>query len=331
MKAAVLEGYERPLVVRDIPEPVAGPGEVVVRTAGCGICRTDLHMMDGLAYRPNLPHVLGHEPAGRIAEIGPGVTGWAMGDRVVPYLFDTCGHCAACRDGSDAQCEHTTGILGISRDGGFAELFRVRADNLLRVPDEVDLASAGLVSCAVITAVHATKRGALSSGHRVAVIGAGGIGLLIVQLLVHQRIETHVVETSEAGRRASLSAGATSAQAPGDNSPDASFDRVFDLVGTAASTALAGRLVRRRGRIVVIGEEAEFPGIDTVALAQREIEIIGSRNGGRKDAQEALTLMAQGVLRPQIARRIRLDGINEALSALREGSTYGRIVVEFLP
>lgn len=329
MKAAVLERYNLPLVLAEVVDPIAGPGEVIVRTAGCGICRTDLHMIAGLAYRPALPHILGHEPAGRVASTGPGVTGWSIGDRVASYLFDTCGQCVACRDGSDAQCEHNKGILGVTRNGGFAELFRVRADNLLRVPPEVDLAMAGLVSCAVVTAVHATRRAVLSLGQRVAIVGAGGIGLTILQCLVHDGFEVHVVDPSEAARRTSLFEGAASSSAPGDRSGEGTFDRVFDLVGTAASTGLAGRLVRRQGRIVVIGEEAEFPAIDTIALAQREIEIVGSRNGGRKDAQEALALMAQGVIRPYVADRIELDGINAALEAMRSGRVHGRIIVEF--
>ena len=329
MKAALLERYDSPLVMTEVADPVARPGEVIVRTAGCGVCRTDLHMIAGLAYRPALPHILGHEPAGRVASIGAGVEGWNVGDRVACYLFDTCGHCAACRDGSDAQCSYNEGILGVTRDGGFAELFRVRADNLLRVPPEGDLVTAGLVSCAVVTAVHATKRAALALGQRVAIIGAGGIGLIVLQSLVHDGFEVHVFDPSEAARRTSLSEGATSAHAPVDRGDDGSFDRVFDLVGTAASTGLAGRLVRRQGRIVIIGEEAEFPAIDTIALAQREIEIVGSRNGGRKDAQEALVLMAQCIIRPHVAERIQLDGLNSALDAMRAGRIHGRVIVEF--
>ncbi len=329
MRAALLQRYNAPLVLAEVPAPVAEPGEVVVRTAGCGICRTDLHMIAGIAYRPELPHILGHEPAGHVAALGAGVAGWNIGDRVVPYLFDACGHCAACRAGDHAQCENNAGILGVTRDGGFAELFRVRAENILRVPDEVELDSAGLVSCAAITAVHAIDRGALTAGQRVAVVGAGAIGLMIVQILVAAGYEVHVANRSEDGRRAALAEGATSAFATDDVSRDNSFERVFDLVGTAVSMGLAGRLVKRMGRIVVIGEEAEYPAIDSIALAQREIELVGSRNGGRADAGEALRLMAKGVIRPRVARRVTLDGVNDALDAMRAGMVHGRIVVEF--
>jgi len=329
MKAALLERYHAPLVLAEVPDPEPGPGEVVVRTAGCGICRTDLHMIDGLAYRPRLPHILGHEPAGTVAALGPGVTGLALGARAAPYLFDACGRCPACLAGAHAQCEDNAGILGVTRDGGFAEFFVVRAENAMLVPAEVPLESAGLASCAAVTAVHAVDRGAMQPGHRIAVVGAGAIGLMIVQVLVGEGYEVHVANRSEAGRAAGLAEGAAGAFATDAPRHEATFDRVFDLVGTAASMGLAGRLVRRRGRIVVIGEEPEFPAIDSIALAQREIEIVGSRNGGRDDAARALALMAKSVIRPRIDRRVTLDGLNDALDAMRAGAIRGRVVVEF--
>ena len=294
MRAAVLERYRSPLVLADVAMATAAPGEVIVRTAGCGICRTDLHMLDGVAYRPALPHILGHEPSGRIVELGDGVVGWAIDDAVAPYLFDTCGHCSACRSGSEAQCTQTQSILGVTRDGGFAEYFRVRADNLLRVPDAVPLTEAGLVSCAGVTAVRAVARARVSPGQRAAVIGAGGIGLLVVQCLVHDGIDVHVIENSETMRQASQAEGASIGSLE-ERGSDGTFDRVFDLVATGNTTELAGRLVKRQGRIVIVGEEAEYPRIDTIAIAQREIEIIGSRNGSRADAKRALALMANGV------------------------------------
>jgi propanol-preferring alcohol dehydrogenase len=328
MRAAVLECFGAPLRLADVPQPVADEGEVVVRTAGCGICRTDLHMLDGLAYRPRLPHILGHEPAGHIVSVGGGVRDWKVGDRVAPYLFDTCGHCLACLGGNEAQCEATSAILGVTRNGAFAEFFKVRADNLERVSEALDLSVAGLMSCAAITAVRAVRRSKVEASRRAAVIGAGGIGLLIVQILVARGVETHVFEPATAARSAALAAGAAGAYGP-DDSTDLVFDCIFDLVGTARSTALAGRVICRMGRIVVVGEEAEFPALDTIAIAQREIEIVGSRNGSRRDAAEALALMADGVIRPRIADRIALDQLNDAMSAMRNGAVQGRILVEF--
>jgi D-arabinose 1-dehydrogenase-like Zn-dependent alcohol dehydrogenase len=328
MRAAVLERFGSPLVLAEVDMATAAPGEVIVRTAGCGICRTDLHMRDGLAYRPALPHILGHEPAGRIAALGDGVVDWAIDDAVAPYLFDTCGDCPACRSGNEAQCTETRSILGVTSDGGFAEYFRVRAANLLRVPDAVPLTDAGLVSCAGVTAVRAVARALVAPGQRAAVIGAGGIGLLVVQCLIHRGVDVNVIDNSETMRQASQAEGASIGSVD-ESASDGTFDRVFDLVATGDTTELAGRLVKRQGRIVIIGEEAEYPRIDTIAIAQREIEIVGSRNGSRADAERALALMATGVLRPRIADRIGLDGINDALDTMRAGRLDGRVIVEF--
>jgi propanol-preferring alcohol dehydrogenase len=331
MQAALLTRFGAPLSLDDIEVPVPGPGEVLVRTAGCGICRTDLHIMAGTAYRPTLPHVLGHEPAGTVAALGPGVEGVAPGERVVPYLFDFCGHCDACAEGEEAQCENSPAVLGVTRNGGFAEYFLARADNLLRVPENLSLAEAGLVSCAVITATRATRRAEVAAGHRVGIIGVGGIGLLILQILLARQIEVFVFDSAEAARRLALSEGAAAAYGPEAIPDGLVLERIFDLVGTAQSSALASALLRRRGRIVVIGEEPEFPAIDSIAIAQREIEIVGSRNGAKSDALEAMGLMAAGIARPRIDRRVPLAEINAALEAMRRGEVRGRIVVEVAP
>lgn len=329
LKAAVLRAFGERLDISALPLPVPAAGEVLIRTAGCGICRTDLHMMHGSGYRPALPHVLGHEPAGMVEALGEGVTGIKVGSRAAVYLFQSCDECEACTHGSHAQCANVSGILGITRNGGFAEYFLAPAANILSVPTGLDLATAGLVSCAAVTAVRAVDRAALMPGHRVAVIGAGGIGVLVIQLLSARGLEVHAITRSSEGQRASLDAGATAAIHPDAAEAGMACHRVFDLVGTAATMALAARILTRQGRIVVIGEEPEFPAIDTIAIAQREIEIVGTRNGGRGDAARAMALMADGVLRPVIAERIGLNDINGAIDRMQAGQTQGRIVVEF--
>jgi D-arabinose 1-dehydrogenase-like Zn-dependent alcohol dehydrogenase len=328
MQAALLTCFGAPLVVHDIEVPIPGPGEVLVRTASCGICRTDVHIMAGVAYRPTLPHVLGHEPAGTVLALGSGVDCLEMGDRVVPYLFDYCGHCTACAQGDEAQCGNSPAVLGVTRNGAFAEYFLARADNLLLVPESVPLSEAGLVSCGVITAIRATRRAQIVAGDRVGIVGAGGIGLLILQLLVNRQIDVVIFDSAEEARGLALGEGAAAAYAPDASPKGLALERVFDLVGTAQSTALAAALLTRRGRIVIIGEEAEFLAIDSIAIAQREIEIVGSRNGARSDWREAMRLMAAGIVRPRIDRHVSLSEINAGLDVLRRGEVRGRVIVE---
>ncbi|MBN8999992.1 MAG: zinc-binding dehydrogenase, partial [Rhizobiales bacterium] len=177
---------------------------------------------------------------------------------------------------------------------------------------------------------HAIGRAALAPGHRVAVIGAGGIGLLLIQALHAEGYEVDAIGRSAQSRAEAVSEGASAALTPDEAAagPQERYHRIFDLVGTAASTGLAGAIVARRGHIVMIGEEPEFPAIDTIRLAQKEIELVGSRNGAKADAEAALRLMQAGILRPKIADVVPLSDVNAAFDRLRAGGVLGRIIVE---
>lgn len=336
MKAAVLTAIGQPLEIIEIPQPGIGPDEVLIETHTCGICRTDVHIQDGLAYVPSLPHVPGHEPAGVVVEIGDRVSGIKIGQRVVPHLFLTCGHCHSCRTGRDAQCLHLGGILGVTTAGGFAEYFKVPARNVLALPDSVPFDIGGLTSCAAITAVHAYRRARVRVGDTTVVLGTGGIGQILIQILKHAG--AWVVGMSRSPRSLELAreAGAdllvrlddeTAAAATVEFSDGLGAACVFECVGAAATMRAAANCVMRGGQIIVIGEEPEFPAIDTIQIAQREIEITGSRNGSKQDAADAIQWMAHGIIRPPIVERLPLEEINAGLQLVREGSAHGRVIV----
>jgi propanol-preferring alcohol dehydrogenase len=215
----------------------------------------------------------------------------------------------------------------------------VPARNLLPLSDEVPFGAGGLTSCAVITAVHAYRKSGLQANDVAVVLGAGGIGLMLVQLLAHQRVRTVAVSRSPTSLELARQAGAILAL-PID-APDTGrqirelaadgkggADCVFELVGRADTMTAAADYAMRGGKIVVIGEEPEFPAIDTIRIAQRELQIIGSRNGGLTDARDAVDLMARGVIRPLIAERFPLERINAAFDAVRSGRAHGRVIVE---
>jgi 2-desacetyl-2-hydroxyethyl bacteriochlorophyllide A dehydrogenase len=337
MKAAVLHEIGAPLKLQDVPVPQIGPDEVLVRTKTCGICRTDLHIQDGLAYVPSLPHVPGHEPAGVVEAIGRDVTEFKVGDRVVPHLFLTCGQCYYCRTGEQAQCSNLGGVIGVTTWGGFAEFFKAPARNLLKLPDEVSFESGGLTSCATITAAHAFRRAGLSMGQSAMVLGAGGIGQILIQLLRSAGIRTVAAGRAPASLEAARKNGAACAvslENPKVNELILEFgggegvDCVFECVGLAETMNLAAKCLRRGGQIIVIGEEPEFPKIDTIQIAQRELRIIGSRNGSLQDAADALEFLRAGVISPLIAARFPLDGLNDALRMMREGGVTGRFIVQ---
>ncbi len=358
MKAAVLKEIGKPFAIEDVPVPRIGADEVLVETRTCGICRTDLHIQDGLAYVPNLPHIPGHEPAGVVAAVGKNVGHIKVGQRVVPHLFVRSRECAYTRAGMDAQAMHLSGIIGVTLPGGFAEYFAAPAANLLTLPEAIPFDAGGLVSCAVITAVHAFRLAKLQKNDAALVLGAGGIGLVLVQLLRAAGVRTIAVARSQASLDlAEKGVRNLLCEAPFGPSrkkvPDTFFlsvrsdvpdiaeqirqfvgtDRdgvhcVFEMVGTAATMKLAAECVMRCGKIIVIGEEPEFPAIDTVQIAQRELQIIGSRNGSLQDAIDAIDTMAAGIIQPPIARRYPLDRFNEAIEHVRSGASHGRIVIQ---
>ena len=337
MKAAILPAIGEPLEIRDVPQPAIGPDEVLIATRTCGICRTDIHIQDGLAYVPSLPHVPGHEPAGIIAEKGERVQGFEVGQAVVPHLFLTCGHCHYCRTGRDAQCVNVEGIIGVTTGGGFAEYFKAPARNLLPMPEGVSFGVAGLTSCATITAVHAYRRARLRVGDTVVVLGTGGIGQILIQILKHAGVQVVGMSRSERSLELARQVGADFCIALGDQqaaekvidfSGGLGAAVTFECAGFSATMKMAASCAARGGQIVVIGEEAEFPEIDTIQLAQRELEIIGSRNGSKQDAADALDWVAQGIIDPPIVQRFSLDQINDGLAVVRDGSAHGRVVVD---
>ena len=233
---------------------------------------------------------------------------------------------------------HLRGILGVTMPGGFAEYFKAPARNLLVLPDSVPSDIGGLTSCAVITAVHAYRKARLQVNDTAVVLGVGGIGLVLVQLLHAAGIRTLAVDNDSASLGQALEAGAQEALAIDRAEAGAliqnwaggekgGVDCVFELVGKGATMKAAASVVRRGGQIIVIGEEAEFPALDTIQIAQQELQIIGSRNGGLQDARDALAFMAQGIIRPVIAAQFPLDQINFALAAVRQGTIRGRAVV----
>lgn len=323
------------LTIEEVARPQIGPGEVLVETRTSGICGTDLHILEGHGYVPQLPHILGHEPAGVVAEAGPGVSDFAIGDRVVPHLFIACETCYYCRAGRHQQCASVQGIIGVLCNGAFAEYFKAPARNLYKLPHNVPFDEGGLIADAVITAVHACRRARLSVGDTAAVVGAGGVGLNITQILRAAGVRVAAVDVNPAKLAKANELGAGIAATPDEPGALArlrefsgghGFTAIFNCVGTSASMRLCADAVMRCGRIVVIGEEPQDPRVDTIEIAQKELEIIGSRNGTRQDMVAAIALVASGAVRPLVGARFPLSEINEAFDALRQG-VLGRVVV----
>jgi propanol-preferring alcohol dehydrogenase len=333
VKAAVLEQFSQPLVIREVPVPEISPQEIMVATRSSAICGTDLHILDGHGYVPRLPHVLGHEPAGIVAAVGAEVTNVKVGERVVPSLFFTCDECYYCRVGRHQQCSNLKGILGVLCNGAFAEYFKVPARNAFRLPDAISFEAGGIIADAVVTSVHAAKRSGLVPGSTAVVIGGGGVGLCILQVVAGAGVRVAVIDINIEKLSAAQLYGATAvfltSQAVSSVKSWSGIDGVqcvFDCVGSSQSLEDACRMVMDGGRVVVIGEVDQPCPVTSTQIAQRELEIIGSRNGTRQDLVEAIRLVERGVVQPPIAAHFPLEEINHAMKRVREGVT-GRVVV----
>jgi propanol-preferring alcohol dehydrogenase len=339
MKAAILEAVGQPLVLGDVPRPELGPDEVLVQTRACGICGTDLHMHAGWGYQPQLPFVMGHEPSGVVAEVGSHVTRFQPGDRVVPNIFYACGQCFYCRTNRETQCTQLGGILGVlGHWGGYGEYFKIPARQLFPLPDTVSFAEGAVIADAVVTAVHAVQRGRVAPGEAVAVIGVGGCGSAALQIAQLYGAQAIGVDQSERKRAHALALGAAAAVNGAEVDPIAAVrdwaggagaQCVIDTVGSTASVAQGLAMLARGGRLVILGYTQERPAVDPRQLAVNELEILGTRSGGRQNTAEAIALVADPRWRPIVSDTFPITEVNAALEHLRSGAALGRIVLTF--
>ncbi len=202
---------QAPLLAVDVPDPEPGPGELVLVVAACGVCRTDLQLCEGDLEARRLPVVPGHQAVGRVAAIGPGVAGWAVGDRAgIAWLAGTCGTCRFCASGRENLCQRAE-FTGWDRDGGFAEKIAVRAGFALHFPDgrpDLDLAP---LLCGGVIGYRALRVSGIEPGGRLGLYGFGTSALLAIQVAVHWGCEVHVATRSPQERERTLQLGAASA------------------------------------------------------------------------------------------------------------------------
>ncbi len=341
MRAARFYGPGTDIKIEEIPYPVPGPGEVVVRLAACGICGSDVHFLEGMPVPGGLPITLGHEPAGTVELLGEGVRDWKAGERVAVHIGAACGTCRVCVSGH-ANCCPQLKTAGLHIDGGFAEAIRVPTGTLVRVPKNVSFVAAGVATDCVATPYHALKcRAGLRPGERVAVIGCGGLGNQAVRLarvLGAERVVAVDVSTAALDRAAR--AGATQCIDASKDDPSAAIrdatdgaDVVIECVGTAETVAAGVRALRPGGRFVAVGVGMMPPGIDVplAVFAFHELAVLGSFGSHPEDLQEVLRLEAAGTIdiEASISHRLRLDQVSEGLEMLRtKRGDPQRIVVE---
>lgn len=332
MKAALYCGPGRPLEVTEVPTPSPGPGEVLVRVAGCGLCHTDLHYIDhGVKPFKQPPLILGHEAAGTIAVTGPGVDGgWAEGDRVLIPSVLSCGKCGYCRRGRENLCERLT-MLGNNIDGAYAEFVVVPAAELIGVPESLPLEQACVIADAVSTPYHAVRhRGRVRAGDWVAVVGCGGVGLNLVQCATAAGGRVLAVDLNEQRLALASKLGAEAVYNPQlaerlDKKIRAhtggGVDVAFEAVGSPGTMQLAFSLLRKGGRLCVIGYSNEEVALSAAKLMYYELEVVGSLGCGAGEYPEIMGLVQAGRidLTAIVSGTLPLDLVNEGLDRLRRG------------
>jgi NAD+-dependent secondary alcohol dehydrogenase Adh1 len=344
MKAARLYEYDPDLKgtefvrLEDVPEPrIEEPDDVIVRVGGAGLCRTDIHVIQGLwdeALVVEPPYVLGHENAGWVEEVGSGVRHLSPGEAVAVLPGLSCGLCRACRRGVDNLCE-TLVWIGIQKDGGFAELVRARERNLIRLPNGLTPRDAAPYADAGLTAYHAAKRAAavVPPDGTAVILGVGGLGHAAIQALrALSPARIVAVDISEVARQLAEDLGVEEV-VDGSDSPvervhdltqGKGADVVLDFVAEGDVPAQAVAMLRPGGTCLVVGYGGtlEMPTMDLLT----EKRIIGNIGGTSAEMLELIALAGRGTIRLEI-QEFPLDRINEAIADLRDLRIRGRAVL----
>ncbi|MBQ5951931.1 MAG: alcohol dehydrogenase catalytic domain-containing protein [Lachnospiraceae bacterium] len=338
MKVGVLKKFGEPIVIEERPVPTPGPGEVLIKTVGCGLCGSDLHIRDGKI--PTVPEGLipGHEPAGIIAELGEGVTGWEVGQHVIISIDITCGTCDLCRKGAAHLCRNRVRI-GFERNGGYEEYFTVPTMCLIPIREDIPLDEACIVTDAVATMHHAiVDRGQVKAGDRVLIYGAGALGIQGVQIAKYLGAEVFVSGRTQAKLDACAQFGAdhcinTREQNLQEElmrlSNGEGMDVILDLVGVEDSVKELMKVLRPAGVLVEIGYSGEEFPVNYMDFVVKEKAVLGIRGTTKAGLRECIRLLEEGVVTPYIYKKYRLEDVNEALKSLEEFTSIGRSVISF--
>jgi NAD+-dependent secondary alcohol dehydrogenase Adh1 len=339
MRAVRVVGYHQPLEMTELPVPEAsGPFDVVVRIGGAGVCRTDLHILEGQWAEKSqvaLPYTIGHENAGWVEAVGSAVSNVAVGDKVIVHPLITCGLCRACRSGDDVHCE-SSAFPGIDTDGGYAEYLRTSARSVVRIDDSLEPADVAALADAGLTAYHAAAKAArrLTPRDRCVVIGAGGLGHIGIQVLkALSPAELIVVDRNPDALKLALSIGADHGVVAEGRQVEEVLDLtgghgaevVVDFVGEGGSTAEGLAMTRRAGdyHVVGYGENVDVPTID---LISEEKNVVGNLVGSYNDLCDLMALAARGAVTLH-TQKYALDDFATAIDDLDHGRVRGRAIL----
>jgi propanol-preferring alcohol dehydrogenase len=325
MRAMVLERPQTSLVLREQPIPRPAVGEILVDVSACGVCRTDLHVVDGELPHPKLPIVPGHEIVGRVAAMGPGVSGFAIGARVgVPWLGHTCGVCPYCRDHKENLCDAPR-FTGYTRDGGYATHAVADANYCFRLPDGIGDAEAAPLLCAGLIGWRSYRMA--GEGRDLGLYGFGAAAHILAQIARAQgrRVYAFTRGGDKAAQDFARALGAVWAGASEDT-PPIPLDAAIIFAPVGALVPLALKAVKKGGRVVCGGiHMSDIPSFPYDILWE-ERQIVSVANLTRDDAREFLALAPNAAIKTEVTR-YALEDANQALADLRAGRLQGAAVL----
>jgi len=339
MKAVRLHGYHQPPQVDDVPEPVAkGPFDVVVRIGGAGVCRTDLHIMEGqweAAMAPTLPYTIGHENAGWVHEVGSAVSNVAVGDTVILHPTPTCGLCRACRAGNDMHCANST-FPGLDSDGGMAEYLLTSARACVKLDPSTQPKDVAALADAGITAYHAVRKVVplLYPGTTAVVIGAGGLGHIGIQclaaltatnIIVVDRNPDALALASQLGANHTVVADGKHVDAVKDLTNSEGADVVLDFVAEEGAENEGFAMTRAGGSYFVIGYGGTLV-VPTLDVISTERNIVGNIVGTYNELAELMVLAQAGKVTLH-TKTYPLTDAQQALQDLDAGQVRGRAIL----
>jgi len=345
MKAAVLHQYDEALSGKEFVhyEDVADPkiersGDVIVRIGGAGVCRTDLHIVEGI-WRSKvdvaLPYIMGHENAGWVEEVGPGVESVKKGDAVICHPLVTSGHCLACRRGDDMHATDSR-FPGINADGGYAQYLLSGERSLIKLPQSLAPKDVAPYTDAGLTAYRAAKKASrhLLPGEYAVVIGVGGLGHIGIQVLralcaaeiiAIDRSDTGLALAKECGADHVVKADSNEVQAVLDLTKGNGAEAVLDFVGEGDAVAKGLAMTRNGGFYYIVGYGGKID-LPTIDMITSEKTIVGNLVGTYPELVELMALADRGLVELK-TREYRLSEANQALHDLNAGKIKGRAVL----
>jgi propanol-preferring alcohol dehydrogenase len=338
MKAMVLNEYKKELILQEIKSPKPSSNEVLVKVENCGICGTDTKIVTGkLNAIVKLPHILGHEIAGSIAEVGNEVVNIREGDKGIVYFYIGCGDCEMCRTSRENIC-YSIKRVGFELDGGYAQYIKIPAYNFCKYNANIPSEKMAILPDAIATSYHALKTLAnVKVGQTLLIVGIGGLGIHAVQIAKTMGAVVFGVDKKRTSLDMALSYGADYVINPIDANP---YDQIMDLthgkgvdivieiVGINDTLKWSLPSLKRGGCLVLIGyDPINQISINGMNMHYNEWSIRGSRVSTKQELMEVISLVEQGVVKPIVVKTIPLEEVNAGLEEIKKEENVGRIVL----